>query len=156
MVAGEFKKKDKLAKPKPSHKGTVIYRLKPFKNQVRPTPLVTLVGAQPGGLMLQVSHHCCWGGRLQQWHVRRYCTVSCVALAAGIVSHSVDGPRGAPGGWRWRQHFRADLCRGVLNMHVSRADVTPRWLVSCAVGAGGWSGDGALGEGLQGRKWPHP
>jgi hypothetical protein len=34
FYAGEFKKKDKLAKPKPSHKGTVIYRLKPFKNQV--------------------------------------------------------------------------------------------------------------------------
>lgn len=34
FVSGEFKKKDKLAKPKPSHKGTVIYRLKPFKNQV--------------------------------------------------------------------------------------------------------------------------
>lgn len=33
--SGEFKKKDKLAKPKPSHKGTVIYRLKPFRNQVR-------------------------------------------------------------------------------------------------------------------------
>lgn len=35
-ATGEFKKKDKLAKPKPSHKGTVIYRLKPFRNQVRP------------------------------------------------------------------------------------------------------------------------
>lgn len=34
-LLGEFKKKDKLAKPKPSHKGTVIYRLKPFKNQGR-------------------------------------------------------------------------------------------------------------------------
>lgn len=34
-ATGEFKKKDKLAKPKPSHKGTVIYRLKPFKNQVQ-------------------------------------------------------------------------------------------------------------------------
>jgi hypothetical protein len=39
LLVGEFKKKDKLAKPKPSHKGTIIYRLKPFKNQVRPNPL---------------------------------------------------------------------------------------------------------------------
>eukprot|EP00879_Flechtneria_rotunda_P027437 GHRR01029393.1.p1 GENE.GHRR01029393.1~~GHRR01029393.1.p1 ORF type:complete len:133 (+),score=29.05 GHRR01029393.1:263-661(+) len=30
-----LKKKDKLAKPKPSTKGTVIYRLKPFNNQAR-------------------------------------------------------------------------------------------------------------------------
>lgn len=30
-----LKKKDKLAKPKASTKGTVIYRLKPFKNQAR-------------------------------------------------------------------------------------------------------------------------
>lgn len=44
VLVGEFKKKDKLAKPKPSHKGTVIYRLKPFKNQVRPTTLAALGG----------------------------------------------------------------------------------------------------------------
>lgn len=30
-----LKKKDKLAKPKPSTKGTVIYRYKPFRNQAR-------------------------------------------------------------------------------------------------------------------------
>jgi DNA methyltransferase 1-associated protein 1 len=30
-----FKKKDKQQKPKPSAKGTVVYRRKPFKNQAR-------------------------------------------------------------------------------------------------------------------------
>ncbi len=35
LMDGLKKKKDKQAKPKPSSKGTVIFRLKPFRNQAR-------------------------------------------------------------------------------------------------------------------------
>lgn len=56
MSAGEFKKKDKLAKPKPSHKGTVIYRLKPFRNQVRTAVAPNLALQQRGKAEAHRAH----------------------------------------------------------------------------------------------------
>lgn len=66
--AGEFKKKDKHAKPKPSHKGTVIYRWKPFRNQVRTLwPTSNGSGSSPSYTTITDNRHWCrLSGSVQQ------------------------------------------------------------------------------------------